>query len=93
MDERAEKVAIRPPPLLDPALATIPREPMICWQNVELLSYINVFMDNLIGLDKGSPHKWRHVHHTIFHSLERFFWNRDVEDPPERNCFLSLKTL
>ena len=43
MDNGTDKVAIRPPPPLDPDLSSTPRDSMIGLQNAELLVYFDVF--------------------------------------------------
>ena len=69
MYDRAEKLAIHPMPLLNPAVAAIPRDPMLGNHNADLLAYIDILVENLLVLVQGPAHHCQNFQHTPFHYL------------------------
>ena len=53
--------------------------------------YVDVFVDNFLGLDQGLTHWRRHVCRTLFHALEKVFIPLDKLDSPQRKEVFSLK--
>ena len=51
--------------------------PQLCWNpylgrlNVQLLTYIDVFVNDFLGLVQRPRHQRRHVRRTLFHALDK----------------------
>ena len=61
--------------------------------NAKLLVYVNVFVDDFLGLAQGPRHRCHHVHRTIFHALDKVFRPLDRQDTKQRKEVLSIKKL
>ena len=61
--------------------------------NAKLLSYVDVFGDDFLGLAQGPRHRHRHVRRTLFHALDKVLRPLDRKDATQRKEVLSLKKL
>ena len=50
----------------------------------KLLTYVEVFVDEFLGLAQCPWHRRRHVRRTIFHSLDKVFRPLDRQDNKQR---------
>ena len=93
MDDRAE--AIAPPPALPLAQehAKLTHNPYLRHPKANLLAYVDVFIDDFLGLAQGPRHRCCHVHRTLFHVLDKVFQPLDRQDTKQRKEVLSIKKL
>ena len=73
LDERAEAVLVEPAPSLDKKLGALPRDHYLGRKNSQLLQYVDVFVDEFLGLAQGPRHRRCHVRRTLFHALDKVF--------------------
>ena len=73
LDGREAAVISSTSPRLDPTLATLSREPLLIRNNAQLLVYVEVFVDDLLGMSQGPTHRHRYVRCTLFHVSEKVF--------------------
>ena len=73
--------------------ANLTRDPYLRRPNTKLLAYVDVFVDNFLGLAQGPRQLRRHVRRTIFHALDKVFRPLDWQDANQRKEVLSLKKL
>ena len=90
---RAEALEPSPAPLITREHASLKRNPYLQRPNAKLLAYVDVFVDDFLGLAQGPRHRRRHVRHTLFHELDKVFWPMDQQDASQRKEVLSLKKL
>ena len=69
------------------------RYPYLQSPNVKILAYVDVFVDDFLGLAQGTWHRRRHVRRTLFHALDKVFRPLNSQDTTQRKEFLSLKNL
>ena len=69
------------------------RDPYLWRPKAKILAYVDVFVDDLLGLAQGPWHRRRHVHRTLFHTLNKVFWYLDRQDTKQRKEVLLLKKL
>ena len=93
LDIRAEAVDPPPAPPLTQEHANLTRDPYFQRPNAKLLAYVDVFVDDFLGLSQGPRHRHRHVRRTLFHALEKVFRTLDRQDATQRKEVLSLKKL
>ena len=79
--------------MLDHTLAPSSWDPLLLRTNIQLLVYVDVLVDDFLGLDQVPTHRRRHVRSTIFHAFEKVFRTLDKMDPNQRKEILSLKKL
>ena len=91
LDNRAEAVWVKPAPSLNKQLGALPRDPYLGRKNSQLLQYVDVFLDDLLGLVQGARHRHRHVRRTLFHALDKVFRPLDFKDNEERRKSCSSK--
>ena len=84
LDACAEAVWVEPSPSLDKQLGDLPRDPYLGRKNSQLLHYVDVFVDDFLGLAQGLWNCRRHVRHTLFHALDKVFRPLDSKDIEER---------
>ena len=84
LDIRAEAVDPPPVPLLTPEHAALKRDPYLQRPNAKLLAYVDVFLDDFLGLAQGPKHRRRHVRRTIFRVLDKVFRPLDWQDASQR---------
>ena len=82
---RAEAVEPSPAPLFIQEHANLTRDPYLQRPNAKLLAYVDVFVDNFLGLAQGPRHRRRHVRLTLFHALDKVFQPLDRQDATQRN--------
>ena len=93
LDIRAEAVEPSPAPQLTMEHAALKRDPYLQRPNAKLLAYVDVFVEDFLGLAQGPRHRRRHVHRTLFHALDKVFRPLDQQDASQRKEVLSLKKL
>ena len=93
LDIRVEAVEPPPAPLLTQEHANLKRDPYLRRPNDKLLAYVDVFVDDFLGLAQGPRHRRRHVRRTLFHALDKVFRPLDRQDDTQRKEVLSLKKL
>ena len=93
LDDRAEAVVLEPAPPKDEAAHPIPRNPYLGRRNAQLLQYVDVFVDDFLGLVQGPRHCRRHVRRSLFHALDEVLRPLDKDDGDARKEVLSLKKL
>ena len=69
------------------------RNPYLQLPKEKLLAYVDVFVDNFLGLAQGARHRRRHICRTLFHALDKVFRTLDRQDTKQRKEFLSFKKL
>ena len=77
LDKRAEAVAPPPAPPLAKKNAQLICDPYLWRTNVKILAYVEVFVDNFLGLAQGPWHRRRHICRTLFHELDKVFQTHD----------------
>ena len=85
LDNRAEVIEPPPAPLLTQEHAKLTRDPYLRRPNDKLLAYVDVFVDDFLGLAQGPRHRHRHVQRTLFHALDKVFRPLDWQDAKQRN--------
>ena len=93
LDQQAEAVF---PPAVPPLVkehAKLTHDPYLLQINVKLLAYVDVFVENFLGLAQGPQHRRRHVRRTLFHALDKVFRPLGRQDAKQRKEVLSLKKL
>ena len=90
---RAESLEPPPAPLLTQEHANLTRDPYLRRPNNKLLAYVDVFVDDFLGLAQGPRHRRRHVRRTQFHALDKVFRPLYRQDANQRKEVLSLKKL
>ena len=93
LDARAEKVVPAPAPVEQKCYKDLQRDPYLRRKRAPLLAYIDVFVDDFLGLAQGQRHRRRHVRRTLFHALDKVFRPLDGQDAKQRKEVLSLKKL
>ena len=93
LDERAEAVLVEPAPSPNKNLGALPRDPYLGRKNSQLLQYIDVFVDDFIGLAQEPRYRCCHVRRTLFHALDKVSRPLESTDIEERKEVLSLKKL
>ena len=88
-----EVVEPPPAPLLTTEHAALKRDPYLQWPNAKLLAYMDVFVDDFLGLAHRPRHRRHHVHRTLFHVLDKVFRPLDRKDASQRKEVLILKKL
>ena len=84
LDNRAEAIRVEPAPSLNKQLGALPMDPYLGIKNSQLLQYVDVFVDDFLGLAQGPRHHRRHVRRTLFHDLDKVFCLLDSKDNEER---------
>ena len=93
LDNRAEAVEPPPDPLLTHEQANLKRDPYLRRPNAKLLAYVDIFVDDFLGLAQGPRHRRRHVRRTLFRALDKVIRPLDQQDAKQRKEVLSLKKL
>ena len=73
LDDIAEAIVIYTPPTLQLALIGLTRDPYLRRFNAKISAYIDVFIDNFLGLAQAPSHRRRRVQKTLFHTLYKLF--------------------
>ena len=93
LDNPAEAVAPPPAPPLAKKHAQLTRYPYLRRTNGKLLAYVDVFVDDFLGLTQGPRHFLRHFRRTLFHALDKVLRPLEIQDAKQRKEVLSLKNL
>ena len=93
LDARAENIVPAPAPGEQKCFKDLGRDPYLQRKNAPLLAYVDVFVDDFLGLAQGPRHRRRHVRRTLFHALDKVFRPLDGQDAKQRKEVLSLKKL
>ena len=93
IDDRAESVAPPQAPLLAAEHTKSIRDPYLRPPKAKLLAYVDVFVENFLGLAQGPRHRCRHVRCMLLHALDKVFWPLDLQDTKHRKEVLLLKKL
>lgn len=89
-DDQAEEIELPLPP--QPIVPVIARDPHLPYPK-ELLAYIDVFVDDFLGLAQGNAEQRRKVRRILFHALDEVLRPLDSGDHPSRREPLSIKKL
>ena len=93
LDDRAEAIEPPPAPPLTQEHAQLTRNPYLRQPKAKLLAYVDVFVDDFLGLAQGPRHRRHHVRRTLFHALNKVFRPLDRQDAKQFKEVLSLKKL
>ena len=93
LDNRAEAIEPPPAPPLTQENAQLTQNPYLRRPKSKLLAYVDVFVDNFLGIAQGPRHRRRHVCRTLFHALDKVFRPLDRQESNQRKEVLSLKKL
>ena len=93
LDNRAEVIALSPVPPLAQEHPQLTRDLYLRRPKAKLLAYVDVFVDDFLGLAQGPRHRRRHVRRTLFHALDKVFRPLDRQDTKQRKEVLSKKKL
>ena len=74
-------------------MAKLSRDPYLKRINANPKAYVDLFVDEFLGLSQGPAHMQLHVWYTLFHALDKFFRPLDAEDSSNRRLVLSLEKL
>ena len=88
IDDREEAVAPPPAPTLAAEHTQLTRNPYLRRPKAKLLAYVDVFVDDFLGLAQVPWHRRRHVRRTLFHALDKVFLPLDRQDTKQRKEFL-----
>ena len=80
LDDRAEAVAPLPAPPLAAEHTKLTRDPCLRRPKIKLLAYMDIFVDDFLGLAQGPHHCRRNVRRTLFHALHKVFRPLDRQD-------------
>ena len=84
LDNRAASVVSAVAPTLDPTLVHLYQDTFLLCTNSQLLEYVDIFVDDLLGLAQGPTHQRCHVCRPLFHALYKVFRPLDNLDPNQR---------
>ena len=93
LDNRVEAIEPTPAPLITQEHAELTRDPYLRQPNAKLLAYVDVFVENFLGLAQGPRHRRRHVRRTLFHALDKVFRPLNGQDAKQLKEVLILKKL
>ena len=89
----AEAVAKSPSSYLRPNLVALQWYPQLHCQHSCLLSYMDIFLNELLALVKVPTHKCRNVKQTLFRTIDTVFLMFDDKDGDHQKEVLSLNNL
>ena len=93
LDGRAEAVVPPPAPPLADEHAKLTSNTYLRRPKAKLLAYVDVFVNEFLGLAQGPRHRCRHVRRTILHALDKVFRPLDRQDTKQCKEVLSIKKL
>ena len=74
LDQQAEAVVPHLAPLLSKERAKLTCDPYLRLNNAKLLTSVDLFVENFLGLVQGPWHHCRHIRGKTFHALDKVFW-------------------
>ena len=78
--DMAEAILREKPPTLQPVLTGLTRYLYLMRANAKPVAYVDVFINDLLGLSQGRTHWRRQVRRTFFYSLNKVLWTCDSGD-------------
>ena len=84
MDGRSASVVSAADPTLDITLVPLSQDPLLLSTNTQILAYVDVYVDDFLGLAQVPTHRHRHVRRTLFHDLDKVFRPLGKLYPPQR---------
>ena len=93
LDDMEEAIIREELPTLQPALAGMMSDPYLRWANANMAAYVDIFINNFLGLSQGPTHWRRRVQQTLFHSLDKVFRPCDYVNSAKRKELLLPKKL
>ena len=84
LDNRAKTVAPLPSPPLTEEHTKLIRDPYLRCPKAKFLSYVDVFVDDFLGIAQEPRHCRCHVLRTLFHALDKVFRPLDRQDTKQR---------
>ena len=88
LDGRVAAVASSADHTLDPTVVTLSQDTLLLRTNAQLLAYVEIFVDDFIGLAQGPTQRCYHVRRTFFHILDKVFRPLENTDPTQRKELL-----
>ena len=73
LENSAEALVVSNSWPIQPSIAELSQNPYLKCHNSNTTAYVDVFVDNFLGLAQGSAHRQFHVQRTLFRSLEKVF--------------------
>ena len=77
LDEMAGAIVREAPSTLQPAPTGMTRDPYLRWANAKLSAYVDVLVDNFLGLAQIPAHRQSRVSKNLFHTLDEMFLTCD----------------
>ena len=93
MYDMREAIIREAPPTLKLALAGLTRDPYLRRTSVKPAAYVDIFVNNLLGIAQGPVHQQRQLWRIMFHSLDKVFRTSDSGDSKNRKELLLLKKI
>ena len=91
MDDMVEAIFREEPTALQPELAGLTRYPYLRRANVKPAAYVDVSVNDSLGIYQGTAHQWRRIWKTLFHYLDKVLWPCDSGNSANRKKVLLLK--
>ena len=73
LDNLSEALAPPTAPPISVEHTKLTHDPYLRRPKANLLAYVDVFVDDFLGLSQGPQHRRRHVHRTLLHALDKVF--------------------
>ena len=84
LDDRVEEIVPPPAPPLAQEHAKLTRDSYLRRPKAKLLAYVDIFVDDFLGLAQGPWHHRRHFCRTLFHALNKVFRPLDRQNSKQR---------
>ena len=81
------------PRKIQPALANLICDPYLNQCNSNPTAYVDVFVDEFLGLVQEGAHRRHYVWSTLFRVLDKVFQPQDANNSSNQNKVLSLKNI
>ena len=79
LDNQTEAVVILDSRPFQPPLSGLSRDPYLRCSNTNHMAYVDVFVNEFLGLAQDPSHSQRHVWRTLFHALDKVFQTLDFK--------------
>ena len=93
LDNRLEAIVSLPAPPLTQEHSKLTRNAYLLHPKAKLLAYVDIFVDDFLGLAQGPWYRRRHVRRTLFHALDKVFRLLDRQDTKQCKEVLSIEKL